>query len=252
MIPGLSNHVWQSTLFAVLAALLALALRKNRAHIRHWIWLAASVKFLLPFALLVALGSHVAPRSASVPRSSGLNLVLDQVTQPFPVLPATAAWTPKAAVPWLPLLLAVWLCGVVAVSSRWFLRWRRIRAMAQAASPLAPEAPIPVRSSASLVEPGIFGVFRPVLLLPEGILQRLTPEQLRAIFAHEFCHLRGGQGRAEAQKPGDVPLPDRPAADSDRPPLLIALQEQPGLQVKSEKGPVEMFVIDRAERPSEN
>ena len=36
----------------------------------------------------------------------------------------------------------------------------------------------------------MFGVFRPVLLLPEGIFERLTPEQLQAVIAHELCHVR--------------------------------------------------------------
>jgi bla regulator protein blaR1 len=51
------NHLWQSTLFALCAGMLTLALRKNRASVRYWLWLAASLKFLVPFSLLVALGS---------------------------------------------------------------------------------------------------------------------------------------------------------------------------------------------------
>jgi uncharacterized protein (TIGR03435 family) len=45
-------------------------------------------------------------------------------------------------------------------------------------------------SSPGLVEPGIFGMMRPVLLLPEGIDERLSPAQLDAILAHELCHVR--------------------------------------------------------------
>jgi hypothetical protein len=41
----LANHLWQSTLFAAVAGLLTLTLRKNRAQNRHWLWLAASVIF---------------------------------------------------------------------------------------------------------------------------------------------------------------------------------------------------------------
>lgn len=36
----------------------------------------------------------------------------------------------------------------------------------------------------------MFGVFRPVLLLPEGIFERLAPGQLQAVVAHELCHVR--------------------------------------------------------------
>lgn len=46
----LMNHSWQSTAFAGVAWLLTLALRKNRAQTRYWVWLAASMKFLMPVA----------------------------------------------------------------------------------------------------------------------------------------------------------------------------------------------------------
>jgi len=36
----------------------------------------------------------------------------------------------------------------------------------------------------------VLGVFRPVLLLPNGIADRLTPSQLDAVLAHEMCHVR--------------------------------------------------------------
>jgi uncharacterized protein (TIGR03435 family) len=40
--------------------------------------------------------------------------------------------------------------------------------------------------------------------------------------------------------------------NSDLPDLFIALREQLGLKLKSQKGPVEKLIIDRAERPSAN
>ena len=36
----------------------------------------------------------------------------------------------------------------------------------------------------------MFGIREPVLLLPEGITDRLTPAQFEAILAHEMCHVR--------------------------------------------------------------
>ena len=58
--PAVANHLWQSTLFALLTAVLALALRTNHARVRHHLWLAASLKFLLPFSLMTSLGAHLA------------------------------------------------------------------------------------------------------------------------------------------------------------------------------------------------
>jgi len=46
----------------------------------------------------------------------------------------------------------------------------------------------------------------------------------------------------------EIPL----ASDSDIPSLFTALKEQLGLRLESGKGPVEILVIDRAERPSKN
>jgi hypothetical protein len=63
------NHIWQSSWFAIAAGSLTLAFRKNRAQVRYWLWLAASVKFLVPFVLLMSLGRQIewpaATRNAS-------------------------------------------------------------------------------------------------------------------------------------------------------------------------------------------
>jgi uncharacterized protein (TIGR03435 family) len=40
------------------------------------------------------------------------------------------------------------------------------------------------------LEPGVFGILRPVLLLPQGMTERLSPAQLKAIVAHELCHVK--------------------------------------------------------------
>ena len=67
--PLAANHLWQSTLFALLAAVARARTRKDQARIRFAIWLVASLKFLVPFSLLVALGTHFARPHMLAPTS---------------------------------------------------------------------------------------------------------------------------------------------------------------------------------------
>ena len=57
---------------------------------------------------------------------------------------------------------------------------------------------------------------------------------------------------ASLRGPDTGPQGSAPSADSSGPSLFTALQEQLGLKLESQKGPVETYVIDHAEKPSEN
>jgi hypothetical protein len=81
--PPMGDHLWQSTLFLALAAILAFALRKNQARVRYWVWLTASVKFLIPFSLLIALGSHLAKPRVSTPAQVIVYSAVEDFSQPF-------------------------------------------------------------------------------------------------------------------------------------------------------------------------
>ena len=86
--------------------------------------------------------------------------------------------------------MAGWALGFLGITGAWWIRCRRIRDAVHAGSHLQLEIPIRAVSSPTSLEPGVFGVLRPVLLLPEGMFDRLTPPQVEAIIAHELCHVR--------------------------------------------------------------
>src|SRR5258708_38500337 len=86
----LANHLWQSSLFAGAAGLVTLSLRRNPARVRSWIWMAASLKFLLPLSVLIALGGQLHLRPAPKTTTYKVSVVMDQISEPF-VAPAVAS-----------------------------------------------------------------------------------------------------------------------------------------------------------------
>lgn len=204
LIPGhwtaeLINHLWQSTVFTVVAWLLALALRRNQARTRYWLWMIASVKFLLPFSLLIVAGGYLRSAIAAPMAQPAFSAVIEQVAQPFSPTQFSADIATTTVGPTIVahssnlipfLLLGVWLCGSLMLAFSWGRKWKNIRAAVRAASPVTLLADVPVRSSSTLLEPGVFGILRPVLLLPEGITGRLTEAQLETILSHEMWHIR--------------------------------------------------------------
>jgi uncharacterized protein (TIGR03435 family) len=196
------NHLWQSTLVAGVAGILALLLRRNRAHTRHWLWLIASVKFLIPFLLLVAIGSRVDWSNRPAIAPAGFSTVIEEFGQPFAQAQprVVAAASMHVSHPdFLPAFLAaVWLIGFAGVLLRWYVKWNRVRSAMRAGSLLPLEISVPVLSTPSVLEPGVFGVWRPLLMLPEGITEHLAPAQLSAILRHELCHVRRRDNLAAA------------------------------------------------------
>jgi uncharacterized protein (TIGR03435 family) len=184
---ALLNHLWQSTLFAGAVALAAMALRRNPARARYWVWLAASVKFLIPFSLFVRAGyrMQLPPDTPSLHATT-----VHQISNYFaPIAIRPAAMPIQAAFPWVVVLCAIWLFGVSFLILRWFRRWWTVRNIAKQGTKLPLRFPVPALSSRSEIEPGVFGIFRPVLLIPEGLANHLSPEQLEAVLAHESRHV---------------------------------------------------------------
>jgi bla regulator protein BlaR1 len=184
MLTEIANHLWQSTLTAMALAALAATLRAHGAHIRYWIWWAASAKFLVPFSLLTALGGAFAPASVPVYVFGAWSEALGRLARP---VRETASWTPVTEA-----LFVLWTLGFAAVVATWLVRALGLRAVLRDATSYAAPATIAgildVRTATAPVEPALVGIFRPVLLLPPGITEHLSRAQLDAVFAHELSH----------------------------------------------------------------
>jgi TonB family protein len=225
----LVNALWQVALVAAAAALAARLMRSAPARYQHFVWLAAlGLSLALPAASLrlaagantessrdairgvqeIPLASNGTPNmppaeesrtgsptptavsAASHSRASG---------QPFriPALAISAALARYVAVGFL-LFLLLRLAGFVGV-------WRRTQAVARSAhsKPLPSWATellehsrrafgvgsVSVLFSRKVRSPLTLGARQPVIVLPEGFLERTNQDELASALSHEMAHL---------------------------------------------------------------
>jgi uncharacterized protein (TIGR03435 family) len=102
--------------------------------------------------------------------------------------------------------MALWLLGFVMMMIFWYLQWWRISKAVRSAQPLLEGRevellrkvegtarlmrPVQMLSSTHSMEPGVFGILRPVLLWPDGISGHLDDAHLKSVLAHEVCHVQ--------------------------------------------------------------
>ena len=213
--PSIANHLWQSTAFAAVCGLASLVMRRNPARVRYGLWLASSLKFLIPFSVLVGFGGLL-PATRQIPIKSqvAVYLALDAASGPFKASPSVTSFTeyansrsPGRTARFLPqMLFVLWALGSVLVILIWCRRWRQVSANFRKAELLKEgreveilrrledkvkqNNSIPIVRTRSLMEPGVFGISCPVMLWPEGLSERLTDDQIQAILAHELAHVR--------------------------------------------------------------
>ena len=139
------------------------------------------------------------------------------MTQPFSRF---AGGTPSAVVShsmtsMVPVvLLSMWLFGCAAILLTWWTCWRRVALAVRKASPVQHghelnalrrlevivgiRKPVALVLSSTSLEPGVFGIARPVLLWPRSLAEHLTDTQAEAILAHELSHVRRRDNLAAA------------------------------------------------------
>jgi bla regulator protein BlaR1 len=187
MIGALLDHLWQSTLFCAAVWLITLTLRHNGAAIRHQLWMLASLKFLVPFSALYAIGAMAGLPSPVESQPTFLNAAREAVSPVMsPVITLRAA--PEFAATFASLAGAAWFSGAAFLALRWLRGWHAANSLTRATRP-APDSSPDVRVTDAEVEPSVARVFHPVVLLPAALLRRLTTTQLRAVLAHEHEHI---------------------------------------------------------------
>jgi uncharacterized protein (TIGR03435 family) len=200
---ALMQHLWQSTMVCAALWLLSLMLRRNAARMRFRLWMLASVKFLLPFSLLITAGESFSVKRTAVPSVAPFfSMVIEGPADEVAVEPHAAAPAESVAaraavptttkrqsvLPWVVVFL--WAAGALVISGVWMRRWLQLREVVRRGTPVADMAGLRAVMVPSDVEPGVLGIVQPVLVLPQGVTRNLTAAQMEAIVAHELCHVR--------------------------------------------------------------
>ncbi|HEX4178481.1 MAG TPA: M56 family metallopeptidase, partial [Rhizomicrobium sp.] len=160
-------------------------------------WFAASLKFLLPFAALSAAGESLSRLfPTAVPRLVlAVQPAAVRLSEPAQALVARQDAAGVHVVPWL---AGLWLAGFAVVLAVRLMRWIRLCAVMGQAHDLEIAAPVDVKASRTLLEPGLVGILNPVVLLPEGLMSRLSQAERDAILAHELSHFSSGDNMTAA------------------------------------------------------
>jgi TonB family protein len=163
----------------IVAFLVALALRKQAAGLRHVVWVAAfGISALTP--LLFAWGPS-APVNDIVQTGP---VVIDVA---FPHSPS--APRPSRAIPWADVALAIWAAGVLVFTLRMVRATITARTLRRAARPLTMFEGVAVGETESAAVALTLGVTSPLILLPAQH-RDWEPSRLKSVLMHELAHVR--------------------------------------------------------------
>ncbi|NVJ20907.1 M48 family metalloprotease [Myxococcus sp. AM011] len=211
----LAHGVWQTSVVVLVAGGALWLLRRRSARARYAVGcLALAVVVLSPMATLL-LSSPVSapveqPLLAAAESGRATSIVEDSRRLAGGVLPSPSPQTmsvPEDSFTRWPFVVGgLWLGGACVALLRLALGWRRLtRRLVRPATPasvalhllvshvagqLGLRRAVKVLESAVAPSPLVLGVVRPVLVLPRGMRERLSPAQLEAVLAHELTHVR--------------------------------------------------------------
>ncbi|MBL9138909.1 MAG: M56 family metallopeptidase [Verrucomicrobiales bacterium] len=189
--------------------------RHLRPSVRHALWLLVPLKLWLPptIAFPTGIGYWINPTESAQAEVTAPATASQRTFMPAPRDVRSAAprlthwWTLRPA----GLAAAVWVFGLTAFMAGILFHGFRLRSRLSRA--VVPDPELAAMLARSLLQaqrkarfwgavrlvliednqsPVLWGCWRPVILLPRGLLDRLSPEQFEAVLVHELVHARRG------------------------------------------------------------
>ena len=225
--PHAAGLFMQSALLIVLLIITDLLLQKRiRAVFRYGLWMLLFVKLVLPasFSLPTGIGNwvgeyltpDVAVTKSMPPIEARVPMVFEGQPRPMPLEartllePTPMPETPRAGVEhepidWKGLAYLGWLSGMLVLSVLLVKRAcfvkrlvaqgkaadeRLLRLLDECCCRIGIQEKIDLRISDTMLSPAVCGLFRPVVLIPNVLLERFSPDKLKAVLMHELAHVK--------------------------------------------------------------
>jgi beta-lactamase regulating signal transducer with metallopeptidase domain len=223
--PFLVNHLWQASIFCLFVLVVSSLLKRAPARLRYSLWLLALVKFMVPAAVIASLLSRAGIDFNSLFTANGAGaatgLGISPLLAPVSVSPVTfyavEECTTKSLTP-LHYVVAIqdhgslygaltllWMTVCVLLFTFWLKNRKALSATIRAGavvhcgreaatlervrSWLGLRRKVSLVISSEMTEPGVWGILRPVVVLPEGVSEHLTDDELEAVMMHEMIHV---------------------------------------------------------------
>ena len=209
------HSLWQATLIAFVLGILQIVLRKKAAKLRYVIanvaLLAVVVSAIVTFCMYYDFAKEPAKisftpineegifQTINVPQTDVQNPTSDIVT-PLSIQGFKAYFNQNIA-----LIVTFWLLGVAifllklmgGISYIYYLKNRMnfpadeywTEMLARLSEKAGLKQGVEIVESALVRTPMVIGHLKPLILFPMGVINRLAPEEVEAILAHELAHV---------------------------------------------------------------
>ncbi len=219
------HSIWQISAIGILWFLLLSYLKQTQTSNKHIISILAMLLIVVSSMLRLCielrssypfekqqLTSNTIPIQLTKPESTSKNIDQDSETElssmDYSVVSAIGeVQTPEYLSPKvLKYLTGFWFCGILFFGLRFLIQWLAMQRLAhRGIKPLLEEQlfvfkalknklgikkEITFLQSSRIASPLTFGHFKPIILLPIGMINGFPPEQIEAIILHELAHIQ--------------------------------------------------------------
>ncbi len=203
----LVHSIWQGALIALIAATAWYFLRKHAASLRYN--LGVSLLALQVLMSAITFAYYYLASQVSLPANSGLLITQVASASNWQNVGYELSMTQKIQF-WLQMhineLVICWFIGAALLMLRFAGGWiytQHLRTQAHLvmskewrtrfgilAAKLNISAAVEFRETTRVITPMVIGAFKPVVLIPLGLLSGFSASQVEAILAHELAHIR--------------------------------------------------------------